>query len=119
MKDGAALAVSGTEAIELDGDLTLEDGAMLAFEFTQRSTAPRLAIAAGKSVTANGTVKVMVSATCPWPTGGERQLTTGGHFTGVSASFAEGAPKWAKGVSVVDGNIVLTVKPQGTVVIFR
>ena len=120
VKNGAALGVSGTEAIGLGGDLTLEDGAVLAFELTQRSAVPQLAIAEGKSVTANGTVKVKVSATCPWPTGGEKQLTTGGDFTGVSVSLAEGAPKWAKGVYVNDdGNIVLDVKPMGTKVIVR
>lgn len=119
VKDGAALAVSGTEAIELGGDLTLEDGAVLAFELTQRSAVPQLAIAEGKSVTANGTVKVKVSATCPWPTGGEKQITTGGGFAGANVALAEGSPKWAKGVSVVGGNIVLAVKPQGTIVILR
>ena len=87
----------------------------LAFELTQRSAVPRLAIADGKSVTANGMVKVKVSATCPWPTGGKKQLTTGGHFTGASIALAEGAPKWAKGVSVnADGNIVLDIRSKGT-----
>ncbi len=119
VKSGAALAVSGTEAIGLGGDLTLEDGAVLAFELTQRSAVPQLAIADGKSVTASGTVKVKVSATCPWPTGGEKQITTGGGFAGANVALAEGSPKWAKGVSAVGGNIVLAVKPQGTIVILR
>lgn len=119
VKSGAALAVSGTQAIELGGDLTLEDGAILAFEFTERPVAPRLAIADGKSVAANGAVKIKVSAACPRPTGGEKQLTAGGGFTGVNVALAEDAPKWAMGVAVKDGDLVLAVKPQGTVILFK
>lgn len=119
VKDGAAIGVSGTESIELGGDLVLEDGAMLAFELTQRSAVPRLAVADGKSVTVDGAVKVKVSASCAWPVSGEKQLTTGGYFTGASVSLAEDAPEWAKSVSVKDGNIFLTVIPKGTVIILR
>ena len=91
----------------------------LAFELTQRSAVPRLAIADGKSVTANGAVKVRVSGSV-WPVAGEKILTSCGGFTGANVSLADGAPRWAKGVSVnAAGNIVLDVRPKGTCIIVR
>ena len=64
-------------------------------------------------------MKVKVSATCPWPIGGEKQLIVCGGFEGVNVVLAESLPKWAKSVSVRDGNIFFVVKPQGMAVIFR
>ena len=104
------------------GGLTLNDGATLAFNFTERAVTPQIAIAEGKSLTANGAVKVKISADSKWPTAGEKVLTTCGGFDaeGVTVSLAEGAPKWAKSVYVnEDGNIVLDVKPMATKVIVR
>ena len=116
----ATLEVPASETVTLAGDLTLDDGATLAFNFTDRRIAPQLAIADGKTVTANGAVKVKITADCDWPTSGMRVLTSGADFTGVPVALDADAPKWAKGgLSVVDGNIVLYVKPKGTVVIFR
>ena len=46
-------------------------------------------------------------------------LTSGGKFAGANVTLATGAPDWAKGISVVDGEIVLDVKPTGMVVIVR
>ena len=34
--------------------------------------------------------------------------------TGTNATLAEGCPKWVKGVSIVDGDIVIDVKSRGT-----
>lgn len=116
----ATLEVPASETVTLAGDLTLDDGATLAFNFTDRRIAPQLAIADGKTVTANGAVKVKITADCDWPTSGMSVLTSGADFTGVPVALDADAPKWAKGgLSVVDGNIVLYVKPKGTVVIFR
>ena len=52
---------------------------------------------------------------------GEKLLTTCGNFDadGVNVSLADGAPKWAQGVSVEEGNIVLRVKPMPMSVIVR
>ena len=104
-----------------DGGLTLNDGATLAFNFTERTVTPQIAIAEGKTLTVNGAVKVKIPAQSKWPTGGEKVLTTCGGFDaeGVTVSLAEGAPRWVRGLSVVDGNIVLDVKPMGTRVIVR
>ena len=53
------------------------------------------------------------------PTGGPKVLTTCGGFTAEKVTLVDGAPKWVRGLSVVDGNIVLDVKPMGTRVIVR
>ncbi|MBO7684607.1 MAG: hypothetical protein J6T51_07775 [Kiritimatiellae bacterium] len=102
------------------GGLTLADGAVLGFNFTERGTAPVLD-ATGKTVTVNGTVNVKASAADGIrPKGGTYRLTSGGKFAGATVSLADGAPKWAKSVSVDgDGDIVLEVKPAGMVVIIE
>ena len=46
-------------------------------------------------------------------------LTSGGKFVGATVSLAAGAPDWMKGVSVVDGEIVLDVKSRGTTIIVK
>ena len=118
VNEGATLAVAESGTVTL-GNLTLDDGATLAFNFTDRTTAPILAVS---SVTANGTVKVKVSGKDSsgnnvWPKAGEYTLTDGGGFTGVSSeniSLADDKPDWATGVSVNDaGDIVLQVKARG------
>ena len=120
--DGGTLKVAESGAVALGGNLTLIDGAALAFNFTDRRVAPQLAFADGKTLTVNGAVKVKITTACGWPTGGEKLLTTCGGFNaeGVTVSLAAGAPKWVRGLSVnADGNIVLDVKPMGTVILFR
>ena len=104
----AALAVgeSGTAFL---GNLTLSDGATLAFNFKERDAAPVLDLT-GKTVTVNGTVKVKVSADAliEKPDVGTFVLTSGGNFKGKTAVLADDAPYWAQRVYVNgDGNIVL------------
>lgn len=112
------LAQSGT-AVALGGNMTLAAGASLAFNFTDKRTAPLLN-ANGKTVTAAGTVKVKVSSSDDIkPKGGRYTLTSGGAFAGKTVELVADAPKWVKGVSVVDGDIVLDVKFGGIVVIIR
>ena len=119
---GATLEVAEPGTVALGGGLTLADGAVLGFNFTEKRTAPVLD-ATGKTVTLgeNGTVVVKVSSADELrPKGGANVLTAGGAFTGANVSLAAGSPDWAKGVSVnSDGNIVLDVKPRGLVVIFK
>ena len=116
------VAASGTRI--LTGDLNLDNGAALGFNFTDRTTAPVLALASGNVVftqEAPTEIAVKVSGSV-WPTGGEYQLTTCGGFgaEGVTVSLiTEGVPKWAKRVEVKDGNIVLTVRPMPTVITVR
>ena len=118
---GGTLEVASSGTVTLTGDLSLDNGAALGFNFTDWNTPPQLALSNGKTLTANGAVNVKISGEV-WPKGGEKILTTCGGFDaeGVTVSLAEGAPKWAKGVYVnEDGNIVLDVKPMGTRVIVR
>jgi hypothetical protein len=110
------MSVPGTAT--LGGNLTLADGATLAFNFTDRNTTSVLD-AAGKTVTADGTVNVKISATGGLrPRSGRYTLTSGGAFAGKTVVLdGAGKPKWAKRVSVVDGDIVLEVIRAGVMVI--
>ncbi len=102
------------------GGLTLNDGATLAFNFTQRAVTPQIAIAEGKSLTVKGAVKVKIPDGSLRPTGGEKVLTTCGGFAGKTVTLAADAPDWVKSLSVnTDGNLVLDVKPKGTMIIVR
>ena len=69
-------------------------------------------------------VKVKVSATGKVrPKGGDHVLTTGGGFTGKTVTLVtDGAPDWlAHGTVRVndDGDVVLYVIPDGTIIQFR
>ena len=110
-----------TASVTRRGNLTLNDGAKLKFNFTDRSIAPVLAKSSDKTVTASGKVYVVVSATgVDKPRSGEHILTTCGGFSGATVELASGAPKWATGVSVNgDGNIVLDVKASGMMLFVR
>ena len=104
------------------GNLTLNDGATLKFNFTDRRIAPVLGHTAGTTTTVNSTVYVKVSAdaSIERPSGGKHILTSGINFTGKTVVPADGNPDWVTGVSVDDsGNIVLNVKSSGTIFIVR
>ena len=126
VNSGATLSLPQSGEVTLGGDLTLADGAILAFNFTNRKVEPILALASEKSLSFDGegekNIAVKVSGDV-WPLGGKHILTATGGFNaeGVTVSLiTEGAPKWAKDVYVnEDGNIVLDVKPMGTKVIVR
>ena len=119
VRTNATLQVAQSGTVALNGGLTLDDGAALGFNFTEKRTAPVLDVT-GKTVTLNGTVVVKISATEGIrPKGGNHTLTSGGKFAGATVSLAAGAPTWVKGVSVVDGEIVLNVKSTGMVIIVK
>ena len=122
VNSGATFEVAQSGNVALGGGLTLADGAVLGFNFTEKRTAPVLD-ATGKTVTLgeNSTVVVKVSSADELrPKGGANVLTAGGVFTGANVSLAAGAPSWVKGVSVnADGNIVLAVKPKGLMVFVK
>lgn len=114
-------ASAGAASVTRRGNLTLNNGAKLKFNFTDTSIAPVLAKSSDKTVTASGKVYVVVSATgVDKPRSGEHILTTCGGFSGATVELASGAPKWATGVSVNgDGNIVLDVKASGMMLFVR
>ena len=119
---GGTLEVASSGTVTLTGNLSLADGAALGFNFTDRNTPPQLALSSGKTMTASGAVKVKIPEGSLRPTGGEHVLTTCGGFDaeGVTVSLAAGAPDWVRGLSVnADGNLVLDVKPKGTMIIVR
>lgn len=119
MRGGATLQVAQSGMVALNGGLTLDDGAALGFNFTEKRTVPVLNVT-GRTVTVNGTVSVKISAADGIkPKGGNHTLTSGGKFAGATVSLAAGAPTWVKGVSVVGGEIVLTVKRKGFVVFVK
>ena len=104
------------------GNLTLNDGAILAFNFTDRTIAPLLAKSSGKTVTVGATVKVKVSADAKIerPRSGEHILTSSIDFTGKTVALADGNPDWVKEVFVDEnGNIVLKAKIIGSMIIVR
>ena len=118
---GGTLEVASSGKVTLTGNLSLADGTALAFNFTDQSTPPQLALSSGK-LTANGAVKVKIPANCVRPKGGEYILTTCGGFgaEGVTVSLADGKPTWVRGLSVnTDGNLVIDVKPKGLMIIFK
>ena len=96
---------------------SIGENANLAFNFTVKDAAPVLG---GTAVTAAGeSVNVKVTAADGIrPKGGDYALTSGMDFTGKTVNLID-KPEWAKGARVVDGNIVLSVKPKGFMVIVK
>ena len=128
VEGGATLEVAesaaalGEASVTPLGNLTLEDGATLKFNFTNRRIAPVLARSNNKTATVESTVYVKVSAdaSIERPYGGEHILTSGIDFTGKTVDLADGNPDWVTGVSVDgSGNIVLNVEPTGLMIIVR
>jgi len=114
---GATLELAQSGTVALAGALTLAHEAALGFNFTGRE--PPVLDVTDKTVTVGGTVVVKVSADGKRPKGGAHVLTAGGKFAGANVTLAAGAPEWVKGVSVVDGEIVLDAKATGMIVIVR
>ena len=119
--DGATLEVAQSGTVALAGGLTLDDGANLGFNFTEKKVAPVLSVATSATLPEGGTVMVKVSAADGIrPKGGSYALTSGGKFTNANVSLASGAPNWVKSVSVnSDGNIVLDVKSRGMMIVIK
>jgi hypothetical protein len=122
VNSGATLKVAQSGTVALGGNLSLGDGAVLGFNYTNMGN-PVLALE-GKTVTfAEGpTTNVTVRITATEGVrahSGRNVLTTGGKFADATVTLEAGAPKWVKGVSVENGEIVLEAKPAGTVIIFR
>ena len=122
IEEGGTLEIAESATVTHNGDLSLSNGAALAFNFTDRILLPQLALAEGKSVkfTEGESTNILVKVSGDvWPVSGDKLLTTCGGFNaenGVTVELAEGAPKWAQGVKIEDGNIVLTIKPMPTVI---
>ena len=117
MNGTSTLKVAQSGTVTLGGNLTLTANAALAFNFTERATAPVLS--ASSATVSGDTVNVKVSAADGIrPKGGTHTLTSGIDFTGKTVNLVE-APDWVQSVGVSGGNIVLTVKPVGLVITFQ
>ena len=121
VNSGATLEMAQSGSVMFGKNLTLADGAMLGFNFTEKT--PPVLNMSGKAVTFGGQSNVVVKVTAAegkYAKRGANVLTAGGKFAGANVSLAEGAPKWAKGVSVnADGNISLDVKGTGMILIVK
>ena len=114
--DTSTLKVPQSGTVEFGGSLVLGANANLAFNFTEAGAAPVLS---GTAVTAGDSVNVKVSSeTDVRPRRSSFALTSGMDFSGKTVNLVD-PPEWAQGASVVDGNIVLAVKPVGLMIIFR
>ena len=116
----ATLEVAQSGTVTLEGNLTLNDGAILSFNYTNRNV-PVLDVT-GKTVTFGSQSNVVVkisAADGKTAKSGDNVLTSGGAFAGANVALAEDSPDWVKGVSVVDGEIVIDVKAIGTMIIVR
>ena len=119
VNSGTTLQVAQSGTVSLGGNLTFKDGAALCFNYTTKDE-PVLNLA-NKTVTFDGseTTNVTVKVAGVHPKAGPNVLTSGGKFADATVSLADGTPKWVKDISVVDGDIVIDVKPVGLMVIFR
>ena len=117
----ATLQVAQSGKVELGGNLTLADGAVLGFNFTERKTVPVLDVT-GKAVTFGSQSNVVVKVSAADGTrgkGGESVLTAGGRFANANITLVD-KPDWAMGVSVNDdGDIVLKAKRTDLVIIIH
>ena len=111
VSSNATLQVAQSGAFALGGGLTLADGAILGFNYTDRNSAPVLD-ATGKTVTFGEQTNVVVKVTgSVRPKKGAYVLTSGGKFTGANVSLAADSETWAKVVNVnEDGNLELQLK---------
>ena len=125
IEEGGTLEIAESATVTHNGDLSLSNGAALAFNFTDRILLPQLALAAGKSVkfTEGESTNILVKVSGDvWPVSGDKIFTTCGGFNAddVTVELADGAPKWVKSLGVnEEGNIVLTVRPKPTMIIVR
>ena len=117
MNGTSTLKVAQSGTVTLGGALTVGADATLAFNFTERATAPVLS---ASSATISGeTVNVKVSAADGIrPKGGTHTLTSGYDFTGKTVNLVD-PPDWVQSVGIDVGNIVLTVKPVGFIIMFQ
>ena len=124
VNSGATLAVSESGTVALGGGLTLADGAILNFNYTDKDSAPVLDLTGG-TVTLGEQTNVVVKVTAakgsrPKYKHNPYVLTSGGGFTGANLTLDAGSAEWVKDISVnEDGNIVLNVKSSGIYILVR
>jgi hypothetical protein len=120
--EGGTLELPESGIVALGGNLTINDGSILAFNFTSNSETPVLDVN-GKSVILGEQGKILVKISAAdgfrYPSFEKVSLTSGGKFGSANVMLAPGAPKWVKSVSVIDGDIVLEKKTLGLFLFVR
>ena len=118
MNGTSTLKVAQSGTVTLGGKLTLGSTAALAFNFTDKATAPQLVIPAASTIPATVNVKISADEGIRPSSSRTYTLTSTFNFTGKTVNVID-KPKWVKSVDAVGGNIVLTAKPTGMVVIVK
>ncbi|MBR4172156.1 MAG: hypothetical protein IKR48_10950 [Kiritimatiellae bacterium] len=117
--DRSTFRVSQSGSVTIGGNLSLGENANLAFNFTENTAAPVLALAPGKTADLPATVNVKISASEEfYPKYLSFTLTSGIDFSGKTVRLVD-PPDWVLSAVVVDGDLVLNVKQKGIVVIIR
>ncbi len=119
LTENRGLYVSADSTISVASDKTLTLSNSLSFKFTDSRTAPILTFAGDGTVSVPSSLNVAVSAKDGiLPKGGKHVLTSGGRFSGCT--IAGSMPEWGQSIYVdTNGDIVLSVKPKGLMVIAR
>jgi len=120
VNSGATLKANSSGTVSFASNVVCKANTTLAFHFTEKRTAPCLVFnsaVAGNAMPSTLSIRITADdGRCP--AGGRRTLTTGYDFTDTTLTLVD-RPDWVKGVSVVDGDIVLEVKRKGLVVIVK
>ena len=120
VSSGAAIEVAQSGSVTFGKNLTLADGAILGFNFTEK--APPVLNLSGKTVTLGSQANIIVKITAvegKRAYGGVNVLTAGGKFAGANVTLAEGAPNWVRGVRVENNEIVLEAYKSGMYIIVK
>ena len=119
MNGTSTLKVAQSGTVTLGGNLTLTANAALAFNFTDRATAPTLALKAASTIPETVNVKVSADDGIRPSSSRTHTLTSGYDFTGKTVNLVD-PPEWVASVSVDgSGNIVLTAKRKGLMFIVK
>ena len=126
VESGAALEVAESATVAISGNLSLKNGAIVAFNYSTRETpvldltSATLAYEEGESTNVTVRISAANRVRARTTANNENVLTTGGKFAGVSVSLDERSPDWARGVYVNgDGDIALKIQPLGTTFILK
>ena len=118
LADTSTLQMAQSGNVTIGGALSLAENATLAFNFTDKSTAPTLTLASGSVAALPQTVNVRVSAANGMrPRGGDYTLTSGIDFTGKTVNLVD-EPEWVRRIAVKNGNLILTAQ-RGTSLFVR
>ena len=125
MQTGTTLAVGKSVTSGSFGNLTLQSGTSLAFNFTSTATAPVLALGGTLTLPSAGqdpvTVKVSANEGISFRSVGlpeKYQLSTNGKFTGTAVTsgqvvLADDAPFWVRGIGIENGNLYVYTRAPG------